>query len=70
MACRLAGAEPLLEPTLAYCQLDYQEQIVVKFEYKCNTFHLGKWIKNVICKMVAILLFGPRRVTKKKNGID
>ena len=32
MAMRLFGAKPLPEPTLAYCQLDPQEQTSVKFE--------------------------------------
>ena len=32
MACRLFGAKPLLEPMLAYCQLDSWELISVKFE--------------------------------------
>ena len=39
MACRLFGAKPLLEPMLAYCQLDPWEQISVKFESKYKTFH-------------------------------
>ena len=32
MACRLAGAKPLSEPMLEYCQLDHWE----KLEWKLN----------------------------------
>ena len=32
MASRLVGAKPLPEPMLAYCNLDYWEQISVKFD--------------------------------------
>ena len=32
MACRLFGIKPLPESMVAYCQLDFLEQISVKFE--------------------------------------
>ena len=51
-ACRRFGANPLPEPMLAFCQLDFWEQISVKFEWeffhfnsrKCFwNYHLSKW---------------------------
>ena len=44
MACRLFGAKPLLEPMLAYCQLDSWEQILVKFKSEFYHFHSRKYI--------------------------
>ena len=44
MACRLFGTKPLPEPMLAYCQLDSQEQISVKFESEFYHFHSRKFI--------------------------
>ena len=44
MACRLAGAKPLPEPMLAYCQLDTWEQISVKLELEFYHFHSRKCI--------------------------
>ena len=44
--CRF-NAQPLLEPILAYCQLDPKEQPSLKFKSKCNNFHLRKCISNV-----------------------
>ena len=32
MACRLSGAKPLPGPMLPYCQLNPEEQILVKFK--------------------------------------
>ena len=46
MACRLFGAKPSLEPLLAFCQLDYWEQILVKFESEFCHFHSRKCIWN------------------------
>ena len=39
MACHLFGAKPLPEPMLVYCQLDYWEQVSVKFESEFHHFH-------------------------------
>ena len=39
MACRLFGAKPLPEPILAYCQLDSEELITVKYESEFYNFH-------------------------------
>ena len=44
MACRLFGAKPLPEPMLAYCQLDYREQISLKVEPKLYHIHSRKCI--------------------------
>ena len=41
---RLVGAKPLSEPKLVYWQLDYWEQISVKFESEFYHFHSGKFI--------------------------
>ena len=42
MACRLCGAKPSSEPTLAYCQLDPKVQISLKLKKKIR-------ISNEIC---------------------
>ena len=55
MACRLAGAKPLSEPILEYCQLDPWEQTSVKYQSKFIHFHSRKCIWNVVWKMAAIL---------------
>ena len=39
MDCHLFSANPLLEPMLAYGDLDDLQQISVKFESKYNNFH-------------------------------
>ena len=39
IACRLFGAKPLSEPILMNRWLAHWEQILVKFELKCNNFH-------------------------------
>ena len=44
MACHLFGAKPLSEQMLIYCQLDYQEQVSVKFEFEFYHFHSTKSI--------------------------
>ena len=44
MACRLFGAKPLPEQMLIYCQLDYREQVSVKFESEFYHFHSTKSI--------------------------
>ena len=46
MGCCLFGAKPLPEPVLAYSQLDYREQISVKFESEFYHFHSRKCIWN------------------------
>ena len=46
MACCLFGANPLPDPMLLYCQLDYWEQISVKFESEFCHFHSRKCIWN------------------------
>ena len=50
MAWRLFGAKPLLEPMLAYCQLDSWEQILVKFDSEFYYFHLKNTFENVVCQ--------------------
>ena len=42
MAGRLFDPKPLLEPMLAYCQLDFWEQISVKFESEFYNFQARK----------------------------
>ena len=42
MACRLLGAEPLLEPMLPYCQLVPKEHIQVIFYLKRKRFNSRK----------------------------
>ena len=44
MACRLFGAKPLPEPMLAYCRLDFWQQISVKFESEFYHIHSRKCI--------------------------
>ena len=44
MACRLFIIKLLPEPMKTYCQLDPQEQISVKSELKCKTYHSRKCI--------------------------
>ena len=39
----LAGAKPLSEPMLEYCQLDHKEHISVKFYFKFESFHSSKY---------------------------
>ena len=43
MACRLFGAKPLFEPTLAYCWLDPWDLVSMKRETKYKTFHSRTW---------------------------
>ena len=45
MACGLFGAKLLPEPMLAYCHLDSNEQISVKFEPEFYEFHSRKCIR-------------------------
>ena len=45
MACHLFSAKPLLEPILAFCQLDSWEYISVKLESEFYHFHSRKCIK-------------------------
>ena len=59
MACHLIGTKPLLEPMLAYCQLDSKEQTPVKIKSKYKSFIHGNAFESV-CKMVAILCRGRR----------
>ena len=42
MACRLFGSKPLPEPMMAYCQLDFLEQISMKFESEFYHFLFKK----------------------------
>ena len=42
MVCLLFDAKPLPEQMLTYCQLDHQEQTLVKFESQYKTFHSRK----------------------------
>ena len=39
MAWRRFGTKPLSEPTLAYCQLDLWEHILMKLYLKIKSFH-------------------------------
>ena len=47
-AARLCRGSPVL--------LDFKEQISVKFESMCKNIYFKKCIRNVLCKMVSILL--------------
>ena len=59
MACRLFGAKPLPEHTLAYCQLDSWEQISVKFESEFLALLFKEiHLKMSSAKMAAILTRG------------
>ena len=42
MACRLLGAKPFTESVLGYCELDFWEQISVKFESDFHQFSIKK----------------------------
>ena len=58
------------EQTLTYnSQLDRREQIPIKFPSKYKHFHSRKYIQNVICKMVAILI-RPRYVLTREIKHD
>ena len=50
MAFRLFGAKPLHQPMLAYCQLDFWEQISMKFESEFYNFHFKKVFEIVVCQ--------------------
>ena len=56
VAGRLAGAKPLFESMLAYCQLDTSAQIPVKFESKYINLIQENKFENVVYKMAAICL--------------
>ena len=58
MACRLFGTKPLPEPMMAYCQLDSQEQISVKFKTEFSNFHSRKCIWK--CRLPKWQPFCPR----------
>ena len=45
----------LLQLDPGSCQLDPQEQTSVKFEWQYANFHSGERMRNVVCKMSAIL---------------
>ena len=47
MACRLAGAKPLSEQMLVYCQLDYREQTSMASQLKFTYFHIKNAFENV-----------------------
>ena len=58
MACRLFGAKPLSKPVLGYCQLNPQEQILVKFYKNKKLFSRKNASKNIVCEIAAILSRG------------
>ena len=53
MACRLAGAKPLSEPMLEYCEFDPWEQTSMKLQSKFIHFHSRK--SKIVWKIAAIL---------------
>ena len=55
MACCLFCVKPLPEPTLAYCQLDPQEQTSVKFSSKYKLSIHENASEKIVCEMAAIL---------------
>ena len=57
MACRLFGAKPLPEPMLAYCSLDFPEQISVKFKSEFYHSHSRKCAWN--CRLPKCRPFCP-----------
>ena len=55
MACRPAGAEPLSETMLGYCQLNYWEQTSVEIlNRNLHIFIQENSFKSVVYKMAAI----------------
>ena len=58
MACRLFGAKPLSKSMLVYCQLEPKEQISVKFQSKCKTFHSWKCVRNCRLRNDALFVQG------------
>ena len=58
VACLLFVAKLLPEPMLAYCLLDFWEQISVKFEVEFYHFHKKMYLKLSSAKIVAILSGG------------
>ena len=57
-ACHLFGTKPLPEPMLVYWQLDYREQISVKFKSEFSHFHSRKFIWK--CRLPKWRPFCPR----------
>ena len=57
MACRLFGTKPLLEPILAYRQLDSWEQMW-NFNQNSKFFVPENVSDNIFCEIVAILSKG------------
>ena len=55
MVCRLFGSKPLSKPMLPYCQLDSEECVSVKSNFKFKVFVNEDSLENVVCEMVAIL---------------
>ena len=55
MACRLAGAKPLSEQMLEYCELDFWEQTPVKSYRNVYIIFQENAFQNVVWKMAAIL---------------
>ena len=53
MACRLFSAKPLSKPMMGYCQLNSQEQTLVKFQSKHENI-----FENILCEKAAILCRG------------
>ena len=63
MACHLFSTKPLSEPTLAYCSLDPQEQISVKFKSKYNDIHSRKSIWKCCLQNVNHFVLAPMCLT-------
>ena len=55
MACRLIGAEPLLEQMPEYFNLNFRNHFQWNVSQNSNVFILDNSIKNVVCGTAAIL---------------
>ena len=55
MACPLAGAKPLSEPMMEYCQSYPLEQNLVKYNQHSYIFIHENVFEYVVCEMSAIL---------------
>ena len=55
LICHLIGTKQSSEPILAYCWLEYWEQVFVKYESKSIDFIRENQFEYVVCKTAAIL---------------
>ena len=55
MACRLAGAKPLSEPMLKYCELDARNKLQWNFNRNSYKFIQDSPFENVVWEMATIL---------------